>query len=249
MLIFTPLLWIWIAIGFITFLVLVLFKIKAPYGRHSSVKWGKMIDNKWGWFWMELPAFLLFPILCISGPSNMDVLSWILVILWISHYAYRTLLFPFRLKTKGKKMPLFIMFSGMVFNGINGYFNGYYLGFIRESSSSLFATNVAIGIVIFFIGMYINRVSDNKLIALRNGTNEYKIPKGWLFEYVSCPNHLGEIIEWIGFALVAWNLPAFSFAFWTFCNLVPRTLNHHEWYKNKFSNYPPNRKAVFPFIW
>jgi steroid 5-alpha reductase family enzyme len=30
--------------------------------------------------------------------------------------------------------------------------------------------------------------------------------------FISCPNHFGEIIEWIGFAVIAWNLPALSFA-------------------------------------
>jgi hypothetical protein len=47
---------------------------------------------------------------------------------------------------------------------------------------------------------------------------------------------------------MAWNLPALSFAIWTFANLVPRALNHHNWYKDKFPDYPKNRKAVFPFL-
>ena len=57
----------WIGIALITFLSLVILKIRAPYGRHTSRKWGKMISNHWGWFWMELPAFLLFPIVLETG--------------------------------------------------------------------------------------------------------------------------------------------------------------------------------------
>ena len=69
-----------------------------------------------------------------------------------------------------------------------------------------------------------------------------------MFRLISCPNHLGEIIEWTGFFIIALNLPALSFTLWTFFNLVPRALNHHEWYKEYFDNYPKNRKAVIPYI-
>jgi steroid 5-alpha reductase family enzyme len=97
--------------------------------------------------------------------------------------------------------------------------------------------------------MYINRSSDRKLISLREEQTGYQIPLEGLFKYISCPNHFGELIEWSGFALIAWNLPALSFVLWTICNLIPRSLNHHEWYLSNFKDYPKNRKAIIPFIW
>ena len=45
-------------------------------------------------------------------------------------------------------------------------------------------------------------------------------------------------------------LPAIAFAFFTFSNTAPRAYQHHKWYQRKFgSDYPPNRRAVIPFIW
>jgi len=105
-----------------------------------------------------------------------------------------------------------------------------------------------IGLIIFFTGMYINRSSDNKLISLRKENKEYQIPQGGMFKYISCPNHFGEIVEWIGFAIIVFNLGALSFALWTAFNLIPRALNHHNWYINSFKEYPEKRKAVIPFI-
>jgi len=106
-----------------------------------------------------------------------------------------------------------------------------------------------IGGIVFFLGVFINVKSDSMLINLRKpGERGYKIPKGFLFRYVSCPNHLGEIVEWIGFGIMAWALPVFSFSIWTAANLIPRTLNHHTWYKEKFEDYPKERKAVIPFL-
>mgnify|MGYP003301402655 FL=1 len=69
-----------------------------------------------------------------------------------------------------------------------------------------------------------------------------------MYKYISCPNYFGEIIEWLGFAIMVWSLPAFTFVLWTIFNLVPRAVAHHKWYKNKFSDYPRNRKAIIPFI-
>ncbi|MCK5466953.1 MAG: hypothetical protein KAI99_00535, partial [Cyclobacteriaceae bacterium] len=72
---------------------------------------------------------------------------------------------------------------------------------------------------------------------------------GWLFNYISCPNYFGEILEWIGFAAASGSLPALSFAIWTFCNLAPRANNHHSWYLDNFSTYPKNRKILLPYLW
>lgn len=241
--------YVWIGIAVITFLTLVFTKIRAPYGRHANDKWGKMIDNKWGWFWMELPAFLIFPLLTIFGPRDKDILTWILVSLWSLHYFNRTIIFPFRLRTKGKKMPLTIVFSALFFNGMNGFLNGYFLGFIAPADGDYMSWNVIIGVLLFFTGLFINQLTDTKLIRLRKAQEGYVIPRKWLFEYISCPNHFGEIVEWIGFAIAACSLPAMTFAIWTSCNLIPRALNHHDWYRENFSDYPKRRKAVIPFIW
>ena len=105
------------------------------------------------------------------------------------------------------------------------------------------------GILLFFVGMYINMDSDRRLINLRKGGKSgYFVPYGGLFRFVSCPNLMGEIIEWSGWGLMCWCLPAFSFTLWTVANLLPRAVDHHRWYKNHFADYPPERKAVFPFI-
>ena len=246
---FTTLNYIWIAVAVITFLTLVLTKIRAPYGRHSTKSWGPMISNKWGWFWMELPAFLIFPLLAIFGPNEKSLLSWILIGMWIFHYFNRTLIFPFRIKTKDKKMPLTIVLSAVFFNSVNGFLNGYFIGFIALEKSFINWLVVCLGISLFGIGFLINYITDKKLIALRKNSVGYKIPKGWLFERISCPNHFGEIIEWTGFAIAAGSLPAATFAIWTFCNLAPRALNHHAWYDEQFKDYPKNRKAFIPYIW
>jgi hypothetical protein len=69
-----------------------------------------------------------------------------------------------------------------------------------------------------------------------------------MFRLISCPNLFGELIEWFGFALLCWNLPALTFFIWTAANLIPRAISHHQWYRKKFNDYPSERKAIIPFL-
>ena len=242
---FYKFLFLWIFLGFCIFLYLIFSKTIAPYGRHSNSEWGITIDNKWGWFCMELPALVVMPITVLILPVEKNEIIILILSLWILHYFYRSILFPIKLKTNGKKMPFLIVISAFIFNLFNGFFVGYEIGNMSQLD---FGINTLIGLIIFFTGMYINRSSDNKLISLRKDNKEYQIPQGGMFDFISCPNYFGEIVEWIGFAIIVLNLGTLSFALWTAFNLIPRALNHHNWYINYFKEYPDKRKALIPYI-
>lgn len=78
--------------------------------------------------------------------------------------------------------------------------------------------------------------------------SRYRVPYGGLFRFTSAANYTAEIIEWGGFALAAWSVPATAFWLFTILNLAPRAVSYHRWYKQNFPNYPKDRKAVIPFI-
>lgn len=241
----------WIAIAL--FIFPVVLRIVAPYGRHTTRAWGALVDNRIGWILMESPALLVFSYSYLFGSGDRPALTWLFFFLWVGHYVNRTLIFPFRLHTKGKRMPLAIVFMAIGFNLVNGFINGYYLGTLATTAqyplSYMLDPRFIGGIVLFLGGMFINMQADNILIHLRKpGETGYVIPTRALFRYISCPNHFGEIIEWTGFALMTWSSPALAFALWTLVNLFPRAIHHHKWYKEVFPNYPPSRKAIFPFF-
>jgi len=97
----------------------------------------------------------------------------------------------------------------------------------------------------------VNNHSDHILRNLRKPNETgYKIPYGGLFNYVSDANYTGELIEWIGWAIMLWSKASLIFFLATFFNLAPRARMHHKWYLDKFKeDYPKNRKALIPFIW
>ena len=147
-------------------------------------------------------------------------------------------------------MPLVIVASGIFFNLVNGFSLGlYFVRFASYTYEWFSDIRFISGLILFFTGMLINWKADNILIGLRKpGEIHYVIPKGWLFNRISCPNHFGELVEWAGFAILCWNLPALTFFIWTAANLIPRALSHHKWYKENFKEYPSVRKAIIPYL-
>lgn len=244
--------YIWLAVAVVVHITM--FFVTAPFGRHTSDKWGKTINNKLGWVIMELPSLLIMSYFLLTGTNSLSSYVWILFALWILHYANRSFIYPARIKATPKQIPIFIVLNAIVFNLMNAGLNGYYLSELAATENYnenwLSSPHFIIGLLLFLIGAFINLRSDSVLINLRApGETGYKIPKGFLFDYVSSPNLFGEVIEWGGFALMAWNLPALTFMIWTFANLVPRAKNHHDWYKKQFADYPQERKIIFPFIY
>jgi steroid 5-alpha reductase family enzyme len=105
------------------------------------------------------------------------------------------------------------------------------------------------GIAIFVLGWWLNGSSDRGLIRLRgSGRSGYRVPTGGPFRWVTCPNYLGEIIEWAGFALASRSPAAAAFAVFTVANLGPRALAHRRWYRAEFPDYPLDRKALIPYL-
>lgn len=245
-----------ICFGWIVIAVIVhfsMFRITAPFGRHTSTQWGPVMDNRIGWFLMELPSLGIMVWFLFTGHA-FESHAWILFFCWIFHYANRTLIYPMRIHHTPKPIPVVIVVSAVFFNLINAGSNGWYLAQAatqaRYAQSWLTSPSFISGALLFIAGMAINWKADGMLIALRKpGETGYRIPRGFLFEFISSPNLFGEIVEWTGFALMAWNLPAFTFALWTYANLVPRAKNHHDWYLRNFADYPTKRNIIFPWIY
>lgn len=246
---FNALVYAWIGLAVITFFSL--FFVSAPYGRFKRKNWGPEIPNWLGWIVMEVPSPFLMAYLVITGEGPKNAVIWFLLGLWILHYLHRTFIYPFRISSRNKKMPLAVALMAIVFNVGNGFFNGYYFGNYAGLIHHYSFTSIVFiaGLVLFILGSVINLQSDQILINLRkNSQDGYSIPRRGMFQFVSSPNYFGELVEWLGFAIMAGSLPALSFFIWTFANLVPRALDNHKWYQEHFNNYPPDRKAIIPFI-
>ena len=145
-------------------------------------------------------------------------------------------------------MPAVAAASGFAFNMVNAYINARWITELGQYDLQwLGDPRFLAGLFVFAAGFALNLHSDNTLLKLRKpGETGYSIPRGGGFRHVSCPNYLGEMMEWAGWALATWSLAGLAFFLFTAANLVPRALSHHRWYRERFEDYPPRRKAIIP---
>jgi protein-S-isoprenylcysteine O-methyltransferase Ste14 len=240
-----------LAIGLVTFPALFFFT--APYGRFAAKSRLPTIDSTLGWVLMETPSALGM-LACFFLGDRRDPARMALLALWELHYLNRTYVFPFRRRGgRARRMPVHVFLAALVFTSFNSYLNGRWLFTLSPASaygaSWLADPRFLAGAALFLAGWGINLQSDEILFNLRKpGESGYKIPRGGLYRFISCPNYFGEILEWCGFAIAAWSPPALVFAIWTIANLVPRAVAHHRWYRETFSDYPPERRAIIPYL-
>ncbi len=233
-------------------LVSLLF-VTAPYGRYERRKWGPELDERLVWMVMEAVSPIMFLVVFLpavfSAEAEPTIVQLGLAAMFVGHYTYRAFIYPMRIRGAGKK-PVATGAMAVVFNGLNGSVNGWGVAYGAHLTASWLTSPLfLIGAAVFFFGVWLNLNSDHILRNLRGpGETGYKIPVGGGFRFVTSPNYLGEIIEWTGFAIAACTLGAASFAFFTAANIGPRAFQHHRWYREKFPDYPKDRKALVPFL-
>ncbi len=256
--IFNPTLY-WSITGTMAALAVVVFialqRLTAGYGIMYRKGWGPTVDNRLGWVLMEAPSFITMLLLWIFSPRSADAAPIVMALLFLIHYFQRSFIFPMLMRGRNR-MPLAIIAMGVVFNVINAYMLGGWIFYVAPPGtypdSWLYSPLFILGTVIFFTGMAINLQSDNIVRHLRRpGDTRHYIPRGGMYRYVTSANYLGEITEWIGFAILTWSVAGAVFALWTFANLAPRARQIHRRYLSEFGDEYArlNRRYIIPFIY
>jgi 3-oxo-5-alpha-steroid 4-dehydrogenase 1 len=156
-------------------------------------------------------------------------------------------------------MPLIIMFLSVCWNLTNGFIQGYWLFYLAPQYTPKLYTEAwltdwrfLLGVAIFIVGWIINMHSDHVIRHLRKpGDTNHYLPKKGMYKFVTSANYLGEITEWLGFAILTWSWAGLSFFWFTCCNLVPRANSIYNRYKKEFAGeFDKKRlKRIIPFIY
>lgn len=226
-----------------------LFFVSAPYGKFLRNGWGATIASKWAWMMMEFPSPALMAAFFIFSPVK-SLPQIIFILAWLAHYIHRTFIYPFVKSGKNKPFPVILVIMAFAFNMLNGTVNGYAVFHMKVYELSwLLSWQFIAGFILFASGFHINKKADRLFRKLREeNRNSYQVPRGWLFSYISCPHYFGEIIEWLGWAVMTFSPAGLAFFVFTFANLFPRALSSHRWYRHHFPDFPAKRKAIIPFI-
>ena len=234
--------------------------VTAPYGMTHNNRWGVSINSKWGWFWMEIPVFLTMGVLYyLSLHYGIKPFNWVTFAIFIFfevHYFQRSILFPAMMRGQSK-MPISLIITGFTFNVMNAVMQGGWLFYFSPDGyypiEWFWSPQFIIGSIIFLGGMIINLQSDKIIRSLRTERtdNNYYLPDRWLFKHINSANYFGELLEWIGFAILSWSISGFVFVLWSFANIVPRAKAVYERYSQFFGEEFTSKKRwkIFPYIY
>lgn len=259
---------VWVALGAATFPLL--FFVSAPYGKLVRGGWGAEIDGRLGWFLQEIVSPITLTLAYLHGggvftfdgrsatpplsrqgsPPPPSPLTQIFVIFWWAHYLNRSVMYPLTRSMSNTTVPVVAM--AVAFNLINGTLVGTELAHGNAHLTRPRVITLMGGLLLFWIGAGVNITADRTLRRLRKGPGDrtHYVPRGGLFEHVTCPHYLGEVMEWTGFAVATQTRAGWAFAFWTFANLLPRAVAYRAWYRDKFGDeYPKGTCAMIPFVW
>ncbi len=204
-------------------------------------------------------TLVLFPLVGVFShpgsfkhPFGKPILA-LATLLWMLHFARRTAESAWIHRYSKPPAP----YLGVLLEYLYYWGQGSLIAY-KLSAPDYLGTSVlqlALGILLFTFAEAGNAWSHFKLHSLRApGELAHRIPRGGLFERVSSPHYLFEILAWWGYALAFPCAPTLLFASLTTAILLSWGRARQRSYMREFDGqngrdlYPSQRRAVIPWI-
>jgi hypothetical protein len=241
------------------------------------------IPGRLAWLTMECPGFLSlihamrvlpgqFP-----GSVSFSDLPWqnkVLGALFLIHYSYRAVLFPF-LQPSMAPIHGLVWAAAAVFQVFNGTLIGSWLAAYGPTTAEAWSSQSStaqfvFGISVFYFGLAANYYHDDELreirrretarqerIARKEGrdprsvSKHYSVPEAGFFKIMLYPHYFFEWLEWTGFWIACgWRCtPAMMFVVNEVSAMLPRAVKGRWWYEEKFGKDKIRRRwAVIPGV-
>jgi very-long-chain enoyl-CoA reductase len=205
------------------------------------------------------PVIYYFPKIFYGGPVHHSMLQRYVFAFVILHFAKRELETMFVHRFSHATMPFMNIFknsahyhlgSGLalaysIYSPVYGAASPYILGTVRNDPLYIQA-----GAAIWLFSEISNLITHIKLRKLRPaGSRKRAIPQGYGFNLVSVPNYFFEFLGWLVIAALTGSYVAWIFLVISTYQMYVWAIKKHRAYRKEFgSNYPKDRKAMFPFI-
>ena len=193
---------------------------------------------------------------CISLNSYV----WVVAIFWYIHFIRRT--FEVLWFQKFYRKGSFIDITGsIIFYGsvalLNGACNNVTVWFQHDWGCPSMP-DITLGFTLFVIGQVGNHVHHAHLEDLRQKYIEkvdadfkgHVLPRGKMFEYVSCPHYMFEALTWFGWVFICqFSMGSISMFMLTVSNVFMKALGVHYEYVLRFKDLYPGRAAFIPYVY
>lgn len=205
------------------------------------------------------PVIYYFPEIFYGGPVQHSMLQRYVLAFVMLHFAKRELETLFVHRFSHATMPFMNIFknsahyhlgSGLalaysIYSPVYGATSPYIRGTVRNDPLYIQA-----GAAIWLFSEISNLITHIKLRTLRPaGSRKRAIPQGYGFNLVSVPNYFFEFLGWLVIATLTGSYAAWIFLVISTYQMYVWAVKKHRAYRKEFgSDYPRDRKAMFPFI-
>jgi len=200
------------------------------------------------------PLFSTLPALFAGRALSYDAVQMLALYCWSGHFLKRLYETVFVHRFSNATMPLFNLYKNCSYYWSAAVFVGFFVN-LQNDPPSTATTGTYLWLVAFVLCELGNLKCHLILSNLRPpGTRVRAIPRGFLFELVSCPNYTCEILAWLCFSLMTG-----SWSSLVFC--LVGAVQMHAWAKGKHARYlkefngsegrdlyPSSRKVLIPFV-
>lgn len=209
---------------------------------------------------MLYPLFYMQPRWIYGDAVDAEMLPWArevqfsAVIAWTFHYAKREFETLFIHRFSHATMPLTNLFKNSIYYWGFAAYVAYFVNHPKYTPPT--EDLVYTGMCLFYF-MEIGNLSAHWTLRMLRppGTKVRRIPRGGLFEFVSCPNYTYEILSWLGFNLMTKSVAGILFMCAGAFQMLLWAQGKHKRYKKEFDGkdgralYPPSRKVLIPFLY
>jgi hypothetical protein len=186
-------------------------------------------------FWIEGGAPQSPYHLVVLGTFLLHFIRRILEILFVSSYSRPTSLRAL--------VPIALLYGGAAAS--SAFFQVHTSG--QPTSSPTFM----LGAVVFGLGELLNGYHHWLLARLRlQGVHTYVVPHGGLFGWVASPHYFGEVLSFVGYAMMSDLLPVWGNALVVFAYLSARANSTLKWYQGEMPlRIPAGWRRLVPFVY
>jgi very-long-chain enoyl-CoA reductase len=180
------------------------------------------------------PLIIAFrPYIYKNATGDMSTTQWLSCGMILLHFLKREYETIFVHKFSANTLPVYNVFKNSAHYWIT---SGLLCAYAICSPTSLAAKADlpavdAVGVLVYILGEVCNLIVHLYLASLRStGGTERRIPKGYGFELVTCPNYMYEVIAWAGIIIVSRSWAVVLF-------IVMGSVQMHAWAVGKEKTY------------
>ena len=211
--------------------------------RYSKFRTEKGIPSRFGMFVLYFLPVITATIFALPYLASASLTQWLVYAAILVHFGKRTYEVLFVHKYSGPMQQFTFVIIVITYALIAGLISALNVQAIA-TMDALFI----VGIVFVIIGEIGNFYHHKLLADLRKTGDGYHIPRGGWFEKATCPHYFFELLAWLGILLLSRHLFTLLAFIAMLGYLSARSIKTRQWYRQRFPDYPAERKNMIPFL-